>query len=179
MSKDKVEERKDTIKPTKLFSVIANIWNDGVVSGQLIEIAQWGRSKGQKVLYTGEDAGKDFLSVVRGVIPSAIPTIEGLVMQLEKDAEHEDTAECEKVGKVTLSIFSDGFVDVDMSEMVSGARGAPKAWRLHPKDFISAMGSLVGTGGLESFKQLASGSAHASNIIDVKVSSSSYMPLED
>lgn len=167
MSKDKVELRKEKIKPTKLFSIVAAIWDDGILSGSLISYETFGRSKGQKVLYTGQDAGVDFLSVVRGIVPSAVPTIEGLVMQMEKDAEIEDAEECEKVGKVSISIFSDGFVDVDMSEMVSGARGAPKAWRLQPKDFISAMGSLIGSGGLDSFKQLAAGSVSSSNIIDV------------
>lgn len=166
--KDKVEERKDKIKPTKLYSIVATVWNDGILSGSLISYETFGRSKGQKVLYTGDDAGVDFLSAIRSVVPSAVPTVEGIVTQIEKDAEHEDATDCEKVGKVNISIFSDGFIDVDMSELVTGPRGAPKAWRLQPKEFIDAMGALVGNGGLASFKQLTSGARNASNIINIE-----------
>lgn len=166
--KDKVEERKEKIKPTKLYSIVANIWSDGIISGSLISYETFGRSKGQKVLYTGQDAGVDFLSAIRSIVPSAVPTVEGIVNQIEKDAEHEDATDCQKVGKVSIDIFSDSYVSIDCSEIIQGDRGAPKAWRLQPKEFINAMGSLVGSGGLDSFKQLTSGARNASNIINIE-----------
>lgn len=170
MSKpDAIEKRKENLKPTKLFSINAIIFDDGIIAGQLIEHVQWGRMKNQKVLYTGgPDAGSDFIAVVRGLVPSAIPSIEGLVNQIAQDSGTEDTMEAEQIGKVNVEIYSDSFVSTDFSELVKGDRGPAKAWRLHPREFTDAMGSLIGTGNLDNFKALGS-IPNSSNIIDVQV----------
>ena len=155
---DKLDKRKENAKPVKLFSISAMVWCDGLVSGQLVEYLTFGRMKNQKQLFIGEDAAKDFLSTVRSQVPSAIPTIEGIVETIQSDASVEDTLEAKKIGKVNVDIYNDSYVEVDFCELVQGSRGAPKAWRLQPRDFVDAMESLIGTGNTDGFKALGEGS---------------------
>lgn len=151
--KDKVEEREEKLKPVKLFSIVCTVFDDGILAGQLISLESYGRLKNQKVLYTGADAGKDFISTVRGVIPSAVDKIEPLVLQIEKDSEVEDCTDTEKIAKVTIDIFSDSVITCDFCDLVKGDRGAPKAWRKEPRTFISDLKYQVGSLG-EVFKPL-------------------------
>jgi hypothetical protein len=151
--KDKVEERKEKLKPTKLFSVVCVVYDDSVLAGQLISLENCGRLKNQKIMYTGADAGKDFLSNVRSVIPSSIPYIQDLVMRIEKDSDIQDCIDTEKIAKVTVDIFSDSIVTCDFCELIKKDRGAPKAWRKEPKTFIADLKLQVGNL-VEVFKPL-------------------------
>ena len=148
---DAIEKRRDRDeKPKKLFSVVVNIYDDGVLSGCGIEYRNLGRMKMQKLVIPD---GQDFLSSVRSIIPSAIDKIETLVNAVYKDHDIEDAEESEKIGKVTVDIYSDGYVDGDFCELVKGSRGAPKSWRLPPQDFVSMVESRAGSLG-ETFKPL-------------------------
>jgi len=143
--KDKVEERKEKDeRPLKLFSVVCLVYDDGNISGQLLSIEPYGRLKNQKIMYTGADAGKDFLSNVRSVIPSSIPYIQDLVMRIEKDSDIQDCIDTEKIAKVTVDIFSDSVVTCDFCELIKKDRGAPKAWRKEPTTFIADLKLQVG-----------------------------------
>jgi hypothetical protein len=137
---DPVEERKEA-KPIKLFTINAFVYDDGVISGTLIEYRTLGRLKNQKCIVPD---GDDFISCVRSIVPSAVYAIEPLVKQINDDLEHEDTQECEKIGKVVVDVYNDGFVDTDFGEIVKGPRGAPKTWRLQPNDFFNAIEVQVG-----------------------------------
>lgn len=137
---DPVEERKEA-KPLKVFTINAIIWDDGVVSATMIEYRTLGRLKNQKCIVPD---GDDFISCVRSLVPSAVDSIQPLVKQISKDLEIEDAEECEKIGKVVVDIYNDGFIDCDFGEIVKGPRGAPKTWRLSPNDFFSAIEVQVG-----------------------------------
>lgn len=151
MSKsDKLEERKEKIKPKKLFSVVVNIYDDGVLSGYGVEYRNVGRLKNQKLIFPAKD---EFLSTVRSILPSAVKTIEPVLQAVYGDIDCEDTDGCEKVAKTVVDIYSDGFIDCDFSEIIKGSRGAPKNWRLSPHEFLRTVEGRLGKLG-ESFRPL-------------------------
>ena len=133
---DKVEDRKEKIKPQKLFTMVINIWDDGVLSGYGLEYRNMGRLKKQKMIIPGKE---DFLSSVRSIVPSAIPAIETITDVLYGDLDVEDAEGSEKTSKITIDIYNDGFVDSDFSELNKGPRGAPRAWRMSPHEFVRSV----------------------------------------
>jgi hypothetical protein len=141
MSNDAVEERQEKIKPTKLFSIVAFVFDDGVISGYGTEFRNMGRLKNQKLIFPAKE---ELISSIRSIVPSTYPVVESLIDGIYADIGIEDNEGNEKFGKVTVDIYSDGFVDCDFSEIVKGPRGAPKAWRLPANDFISAISNRVG-----------------------------------
>lgn len=48
------------------------------------------------------------------------------------------------VFKMAFEIWDDGEITRDLLEKVQGERGAPKAWRMEPRDFISSVKATVG-----------------------------------
>jgi hypothetical protein len=46
--------------------------------------------------------------------------------------------------KMEFTIWDDGEITRDLVEKVQGERGAPKAWRLEPRDFASSVKQVVG-----------------------------------
>jgi len=138
---DKVEERKEKVKPQKLFTVNLVIFDDGIVSGFGIEYRNMGRLKNQKLIVPGKE---EFESLVRSLVPTALPIIQPVVDVIYKDLEVEDVEGSEKFGKVTIDIYSDSFIDCDFAEIQKGPRGAPKAWRLPAHDFINAIDNRLG-----------------------------------
>ncbi len=46
--------------------------------------------------------------------------------------------------KMAFEIWDDGEITRDLVEKVQGERGAPKAWRMEPRDFISSVKATVG-----------------------------------
>jgi hypothetical protein len=137
---DQVEERKEA-KPIKVFTINAIVFDDGVVSGTCVEYRTLGRLKNQKCIVPD---GDDFIACVRSIVPSVVDAVEPVVKQIFKDLEVEDTEECEKIGKVVIDIYNDGFIDCDFGEIVKGPRGAPKTWRLSARDFFDAIETQVG-----------------------------------
>jgi len=140
MSKDKVEDRKEKIKPKKIFSVVGIIFDDGTTSGYGVEYRDMGRLKNQKLIVPAHD---DFLSCVRSIIPSSIPIIEDVVELFYGDNEDNDTGH-EKTASVTIDIYNDGFVTTDFGEYIKGARGPAKCWRLTPPEFMSMVSNRLG-----------------------------------
>jgi hypothetical protein len=141
MSNDPVQQRKEA-KPVKLFSISAVLWDDGCLSGSTCtEIRNIGRSKNQKCIVPGHD---EFLSCVRSLVPSVMPAIEPLAQQVYDDMEVEDSEHCEKIGKFTVDVYNDGFLDVSCGEIVQGQRGAPKTWLMEPRDFLEMVEARVG-----------------------------------
>ena len=162
MSKDKTEERKEKVKPLKLFSITAFVFDDGVISGTCTEIRDLGRMKAQKVIVPDSH---EFMTCVRSVIPSAVPAIEELVEFIFNDIGCTDIDGSEKIAKVTVDIYSDGFIDCDFAEIVKGSRGAPKAWRLMPNDFFRAIENSVGNL-TKPFKQLSCSSGNVTSTLN-------------
>jgi hypothetical protein len=150
---DPTEERKKKIKPHVAFNITADVWDDGVLSGSLVENRQLGRKK-VKYVY---DSASDFIAASRTIAQGKSDQYKDLANTIEKDWETEDKTDCEVVGKVTVDIYSDGVIVSDTSEMVSGARGPKKAWRVSPTEFVNSMEALVGTGNSNLFKQLPQG----------------------
>lgn len=138
--KDKTEERKEA-KPKKVFTISTIVFDDGVLSGTCVEYRDLGRLKNQKCIVPD---GDDFITCVRSIVPSAVFPIQVLVDTIFEDLEYTDTADCEKIGKVVVDIYNDGFIDCDFGEIVKGSRGAPKTWRLNSKDFFDAIDCRVG-----------------------------------
>jgi hypothetical protein len=147
---DKVEERKEKVKPTKLFTITTFVYDDGVLSGYGTEYRNMGRLKNQKLIFPGKE---ELVSSIRSMIPSAFPTVEPLIDAIYADVGIEDSEGSEKFGKATIDIYSDGFIDCDFSEIIKGSRGAPKAWRLPARDFVSAIANRLGRLG-DTFKPL-------------------------
>lgn len=162
MSKDKTEERKEKVKPTKLFSITAFVYDDGVIAGTCTEIRDLGRMKAQKLIVPDS---KDFIDSIRSVIPSAVPAITELVEFIFNDIGCTDLDGSEKIAKTTVDIYSDGYIDCDFAEIVKGTRGAPKAWRLTPKDFFKSIENSVGNL-TKPFKLLSSNSNITSTTIN-------------
>jgi hypothetical protein len=153
--KIKSEERKQKLKPKKLFTISTLVYDDGVVSGMCIEYKDIGRLKNQKVIVMDE---VEFIGSVRSILPSSIPAIEKVVQLIFTDINNHSADGCEKFAKVTVDLYSDGFIDGDFSEIQKGKRGAPKAWRLNPADFFRTIEARVGN--LSSpFKALTTGNA--------------------
>jgi hypothetical protein len=140
MSNNAVQQRKEA-KPKKLFTINATIFDDGIISGLCIEYRDLGRLKNQKCIVPGFD---DFISSVRSLIPSSLPLVEPLAQQIFDDVEVQDTEHCEKIGRVVIDIYNDGYVDSDFGEIMQGQRGAPKTWRLEPRDFVDMVEARVG-----------------------------------
>jgi len=147
-----IEKRKEKIKPKKLFSIIIHIWSDGVLSGGGIEYRNLGRLKNQKMIVPDKD---DFLACVRSILPSTVATIEPVLEAVYGDVDCEDMDGCEKIAKVTVDIYSDGYIDSDFSEIIKGNRGAPKNWRLAPNEFVRTVEGRLGKLS-ESFRPLIS-----------------------
>ena len=168
MKEDAVQKRKDADqKPKKLFSFVGYIWDDGNMSGYGWEYRDMGRMKNQKMSFPDKD---EFLSSIRSIVPSAMPIVEDVVNAVYGDNTVTDTIETEKCGKVTFDIYSDGFIDCDFAEILKGARGAPKAWRASPRDFISAMEHQIGSGNSETFKALLGAGTTGEIVIEAEVS---------
>ena len=144
-----IEERKEKIKPKKLYSVIGIIFDDGTTSGYGVEYTDMGRLKNQKMISPTKE---DFIASVRTVVPSAIPAIEKLLDLVYGDLSDNESGH-EKTASVTVDIYSDGFVSTDFGEFVKGARGPAKCWRLTPHDFIGSVNARLGRLS-ESFKPL-------------------------
>lgn len=138
---DNVEKREENLKPVKLFSLTVFIYDDGVLSGYGVEYRNMGRLKNQKLIVPGKE---EFLSCVRSIVPTAIPTIESVVELLYGDLGVEDSEGSEKMARIVIDIYNDGFIDGDFSEFVKGNRGAPKAWRLSPQEFNTVLNARVG-----------------------------------
>jgi hypothetical protein len=138
---DKVEERKEKIKPIKLFSINATVFDDGYLSGYGAEYRNMGRLKNQKMIVPDKD---EFKSCIRSLIPSALPVVDTIIDVIYKDNESEDAEGNEKVGKLEIEIYSDGFVSTDFAEITKQTRGAPKVWRMHGSDFIRFVDSRFG-----------------------------------
>lgn len=136
-----IQQRKEKIKPKKLFSINAVIYDDGVVSGTCIEYRDLGRCKNQKLIVP---SGDDFLASVRSLLPGATQSIEPLVNLIFGDIEAKDTEGCEKIARICVDLYSDNVVDCDFGEIIKGSRGAPKTWRLAPNDFFRAIDAKVG-----------------------------------
>lgn len=136
-----IEKRKKKLKPRKLFTVVANVYDDGILAGYGIEYRNMGRLKNQKMVVPGKE---DFITCVRSIVPSAIPTIEKVVNAVYEDADVEESEGSEKIAKVTIDIYSDSFIDSDFSELNKGPRGAPRAWRLSPNEFINNIKNRLG-----------------------------------
>jgi hypothetical protein len=140
MSNDPVQDRKEA-KPKKVFTINAIVFDDGIMSGTCIEYRDLGRLKNQKCIVPGLD---DFIASVRSIVPSVVPVIEPLAQQIFIDVEVTDTEDCEKIGRVVVDVYNDGFIDCDFGEIVKGARGAPKTWRQEPRDFFDMVETRVG-----------------------------------
>jgi hypothetical protein len=140
MSNDPVQDRKEA-KPKKVFTINAVIFDDGIMGGTCIEYRDLGRLKNQKCIVPGYD---DFLACVRSIVPSSIDAIEPLTQQIFDDVEVTDAEDCEKIGRIVVDIYNDGFIDCDFGEVVKGTRGAPKTWRQEPRDFFDMVESRVG-----------------------------------
>jgi hypothetical protein len=153
MSIDKVEDRKEKVKPTKLFSITAFVYDDGVISGTCTEIRDLGRMKAQKLIVPDPD---EFIASVRSIVPSAAGSIQELVEFIFNDIGCTDLDGSEKIAKTTVDIYSDGYIDCDFAEIIKGTRGAPKAWRLTPNDFFKSIEASVGNL-TKPFKLLAVG----------------------
>lgn len=138
---DKVQKRKDKLKPKKLFSINSVVYDDGIICGVCIEYRDLGRLKNQKVVVPSED---DFISSVRSILPSSLGYIRKLVNMIFTDVDNHDVDGASKIARVTVDIYSDGFVDADFGEIVQGQRGAPKTWRLAPNEFYQYIESRVG-----------------------------------
>jgi len=136
-----IQERKEKIKPKKLFSINAVIYDDGVISGTCMEFRDLGRCKNQKLIIPAED---DFLASVRSILPSVMDSIEPLVHFIFADIEAKDLEGTEKFARVGVDIYSDGFVDCDFGEIIKGTRGAPKTWRMAPHEFFRTVDAKVG-----------------------------------
>lgn len=162
MSKDKTEDRKEKVKPTKLFSITAFVYDDGVIAGTCTEIRDLGRMKAQKVIIPDSN---DFITSVRSILPSIVPTIQELVEYIFNDIGCTDIDGSEKIAKTTVDIYSDGFIDCDFAEIIKGTRGAPKAWRLTPNDFFRAIENSVGNL-TKPFKQLSTPTSNITVSID-------------
>jgi hypothetical protein len=140
MSNDPVQDRKEA-KPVKVFTINAIVFDDGIMGGTCIEYRDLGRLKAQKCIVPGYD---DFIASVRSIVPSTVPAIEPLAQQIFDDVEVTDTEHCEKIGRIVVDIYNDGFIDTDFGEVVKGTRGAPKTWRQEPRDFFDMVESRVG-----------------------------------
>ena len=141
MSIDKVEERKEKLKPAKLFSFTCIIYDDGTMAGYGLEYRNMGRLKNRKLIIPAKE---DFISSVRSIVPSAIPVIESLVDQVYEDLGDEDSGP-EKFASVNIDIYNDSFVAVDFSEyMENTGRGPAKAWRQLPNDFMRTIQNRFG-----------------------------------
>jgi hypothetical protein len=149
---DPSEERKKKSKPHVVFNITADVWDDGVISGIMTEKRKMGR-KMTKYIY---DSASDFIAAARCLSQSQTNTFEDLAHSIEKGWETEDKDGSEVIGKVTVDIYSDGYVTSDTAELVSGTRGPKKSWRLIPKDFVDSMESFIGSGA-DSIKKLPSG----------------------
>ncbi len=147
---DAVEERKEKVKPTKLFTITAFVFDDGLISGYAMEYRNMGRLKNQKLIFPAKE---EAISSIRSIIPSAYPIVEKLIDTIYADIGVEDSEGSEKFGKTTVDIYSDGFVDCDFAEILKGSRGAPKAWRLPAHDFVRSIENRLGRLG-ETFKPL-------------------------
>jgi len=135
-----IEKRKEKVKPTKLFSIIAVIYDDGTTAGYGVEYKDMGRLKNQKLIFPCRD---ECLSSIRSIIPSAIPPIEELVNLIYDDLKYTDSGN-EKTASINIDIYSDGFITTDFGEYIKGARGPAKCWRLTPVDFIGTVKARLG-----------------------------------
>jgi hypothetical protein len=157
-----VQQRKEA-KPKKVFTINAIVYDDGIVSGTCIEYRDLGRLKNQKCIVPDHE---EFMSCVRSLVPSSVDTIERLSQQIFDDIDVHDTELCEKIGRVVVDIYNDGYIDCDFGEVIQGQRGAPKTWRLTPNSFFDAVESRVGQ--LTSpFKALIENAGNASTIVNL------------
>ena len=46
--------------------------------------------------------------------------------------------------KMSFDIWDDGEITRDLVEKVQGERGAPKAWRMEPRDFAASLKATIG-----------------------------------
>lgn len=161
---DPVEKRREKDeKPRKLFSFKAFVFDDGNLAGYGWEYRDMGRMKNQKMSFPAKE---EFIAEIRSQIPSALPVVQDVIEAVYNDNGVTDTIETEKIGQVSFDIYSDGMIDTDFAEVMKGSRGAPKAWRRTPNEFIQSLGYSVGALG-DTFKPLLGAGNHG-GVIDVE-----------
>jgi hypothetical protein len=130
-------------KPVKTHSVLVDVWDDGTLSPLFVEFANIGRRKNQKIIH---QSAESFLKSIKAELPQAHDELEQFVETIEPEMGIEDAEECNKIGLMELTVWSDGGIEKEFQEIVRGTgRGAPKKWRQEFPDFQHAMGQQIGT----------------------------------
>lgn len=138
-------------KPTRVFMVKSELYCDSITTNLFYEFCQIGRKKNQKVLYRNVD---DFIARVKLVLPYSGERIENYCRALAKDNQVIDTQEASRIGEMTVTLWSDNYLQKGFTELIKGERGSPVKSALEAQDFCDSMKAQIGSGASNLVKLL-------------------------